>query len=145
MMKSLSVGVSSTGCLVNSLSKLEVSRLSLCQMESKHINTAYEGNTTHTCQLVGSRWHLMGRVRKSPVLSYLAGALRITIPCLSLHIVCWLQERKLGGDGLRKERKRWVALRIVIKWRMCVMCVCSVFFGFEMNWTGNYFLPCNMS
>lgn len=44
MMKSLSVGVSSTGCLVNSLSKLEVSRLSLCQMESRHVNT--EGNAT---------------------------------------------------------------------------------------------------
>lgn len=53
MMKSLSVGVSSTGCLVNSLSKLEVSRLSLCQMESKHIKTEAEaaGNMTRTCQL----------------------------------------------------------------------------------------------
>lgn len=54
MMKSLSVGVSSTGCLVNSLSKLEVSRLSLCQMESKDINTEAEAaarNMTRTCQL----------------------------------------------------------------------------------------------
>lgn len=144
MMKSLSVGVSSTGCLVNSLSKLEVSRLSLCQMESKHINTAYEGNTTHTCQLVKPMTS-HGQSQKEPCAELFSRCVAHTIPCLSLHIVCWLQERKLGGDGLRKERKRWVALRIVIKWRMCVMCVCSVFFGFEMNWTGNYFLPCNMS
>ena len=70
MMKSLSVGVSSTGCLVNSLSKLEVSRLSLCQMESKHINTAWGGgDVTETCQLSGSWWRLLGRVGRGPVLT----------------------------------------------------------------------------
>ena len=83
MMKSLSVGVSSTGCLVNSLSKLEVSRLSLCQMESKHIKTeaaAAAANMTRTCQLPGSRGTLP--IGRKPCAGQLLAAVCLT-PALS--------------------------------------------------------------
>lgn len=94
MMKSLSVGVSSTGCLVNSLSKLEVSRLSLCQMESKHIKTEAEAaaNMTRTCQLPESRGALPSSLKA--LCRQLLAAACITPALSSYHMLAW------GGENL---------------------------------------------
>lgn len=103
MMKSLSVGVSSTGCLVNSLSKLEVSRLSLCQMESKHIKTEAEAaaNMTRTCQLPESRGALPSSLKA--LCRQLLAAACITPARSSYYMLAWGGGRKLGANFLRRK------------------------------------------
>lgn len=97
MMKSLSVGVSSTGCLVNSLSKLEVSRLSLCQMESKRINTESSSSSSSSSRSSrssssSSRKHdqdmpVTRRLRKAPEQSEspVPTAFSSCVPCIGFH------------------------------------------------------------
>lgn len=102
MMKSLSVGVSSTGCLVNSLSKLEVSRLSLCQMESEHIKTEAEAaaNMTRTCQLPEGRGKLLSGQK---ALCWQRGAAAcLTSALSSCYMLAW--GRKLGANFLWEEK-----------------------------------------
>lgn len=111
MMKSLSVGVSSTGCLVNSLSKLEVSRLSLCQMESKHIKTeaaAAAANMTRTCQLPEG-WGKLLSSQKALCWQLLAAACLTS--ALSSYYMLALGRgggaRKLGANFLWEEKIHW--------------------------------------
>lgn len=124
MMKSLSVGVSSTGCLVNSLSKLEVSRLSLCQMESKHINMAWGGgNVTETCQLSGSWWRLMGRVGRSPVLTGFCSCTTVLFPGFHSHRMLASGE-KTWWTFSKKRNETLTFFKDCQKIRGVCVCVC---------------------
>lgn len=138
MMKSLSVGVSSTGCLVNSLSKLEVSRLSLCQTESKHIKTEAEAaaNMTRTCQLPESRGALPSSLKA--LCRQLLAAACLT-PALSSYYMLALGEKTWCQFSLRRKDSWIFFLRIALKrcvfvWRGVLHC------DFEVNYIGNYSL-----
>lgn len=85
MMKSLSVGVSSTGCLVNSLSKLEVSRLSFCQTESTELNWETRGAGA------GQRW--------APLRDWEQMGAEAEVPCTRPQPLC--NKTKHHGRGQR--------------------------------------------
>lgn len=126
MMKSLSVGVSSTGCLVNSLSKLEVSRLSLCQMESKHIKTeaaaAAAANMTRTCQLPEG-WGKLLSSQKALCWQLLAAAC-LTSALRSYYMLALGRggERKLGANFLWVEKIHWFFFFKESPWRGVRLC-----------------------